>query len=137
MLMGLDDPHLRAKHYHKAKVFQVQLTYFYWEDLTPYKFLRVIIKKERDQARVTYRNKGVSNLIYSESIRCFSVLRFNFSMSSCKTIFKLVPPSIIMVHNLPWQEACVWKMLVCRQSSSPFKVNKGRTIRLCSSIIPS
>ena len=71
---------------------------------------------------------------------CLSVLRFSFSTSSCEAMFKLLPPSMIMVHNLPWQEIRVWKMLIRRQSSSPFTfgmVNKGRTTRLCPSVIPS
>ena len=50
--------------------------------------------------------------------RCLSLLRFSLSTSSCKVMFKLLPLSIIMIHNLPWQEICVWKMLVRHQSSS-------------------
>ena len=52
-------------------------------------------------------NGGVVNLCYL--VWCFFVLRFNFSTNSY--MFKLLPLSMIMVHNLPWQEIRAWKRL--------------------------
>ena len=71
---------------------------------------------------------------------CFIVLRFSFSTSSYEAMFKLLPPSMIMVHNLPWQKIHIWKMLVWHQCSSLFTfctTNKHHTTSLWPSIIPS
>ena len=127
--------------YKKSKVFQVKYDLFLWvrphtiQTLqSPYQKGMLLSSANLSRIEVSLTHATQNGFGY------LSILRFSFSTSYSETMFKLLPSSMIMVHNLPWQEIRVWKMLVCRQSSSPFTfgtANKDHTTRLCPCIMPS